>query len=219
MLKKFIKFLSVVGLIGAPVCSVVACGGNSKWDQFQNLLDKKDSFVYFIGGKDCPKCKSTHQTVWDDLSKPSSQDPDHTNLYEYINSPDSKYKDYTVWNLYMQDGTKTRGYDSYSNLAVYNYDVDKVADVFDDGFVKKLVDYMIAQTEKAASIDGQSIKYLKRSDLKLTGAPFFVYIDSGQYEGFSQGEITSLTLPEGETPGFFPLVYKHIFQHGWKPWV
>lgn len=132
-----------------------------------------------------------------------------------MGAKDSIYQDYNARNVGFQPNTTA--YNSYVNMRLLHYNVDQAANIFNDSFVKDVVKFMIQKYETKFSIPGRPpLKYLQRSDINLSGTPFFLFFAQGQYQGFYQGSITQLNAKsDSKTVGFFPLMYNHIVRHNW----
>ena len=207
-MKKILTLLSSLSLCSFGAVAVVSCSGDQKFNTFMSYIHDKQTFVYYIGARDCPKCQNTQIKTWEPLT--ANNNAMLKNIL--ANDPNYSYNS-TPWKA------GSAGQEAYKNMQLYSDKVDKVSKVFDDTSVKAIINYVIKQTADASAIAGHKPKHLTRQDIGITGLPLFLYFDQGKYEGFYMGEIDRATddspQQKATTPSFMWLVRQHIGFHIW----
>ena len=200
-------------MAGSFASATISCSSSNDYTKFMQYIKDKQTFVYFIGARDCPKCQTSKIKTWQPLTANNNQ------LLRKILTNKKEYPNY-----YWQNGSlfpgDTKAAEAYKNMHLYSDEVNKVSGVFGDDSIKKIIDYIVKKTAEDSSILGKKIKNLTKEDLGITGVPLWLYFDQGQYEGFYMGEIDrrtddSSTEPSKASPSFMWLAVQHIVHHIW----
>ena len=197
-------------MAGSFASATISCSSSNDYTKFMQYIKDKQTFVYFIGARDCPKCQTSKIKTWQPLTANNDQ-----KLRDILTN-DPNYA-YTNRSLFPGD---TKAAEAYKNMHLYSDEVNKVSGVFGDDSIKKIIDYIVKKTAEDSSILGKKIKNLTKEDLGITGVPLWLYFDQGQYEGFHMGEIDrpngdTPAEPSKTTPSFMWLAVQHIVFHIW----
>ena len=206
-MKKILILLSAITLPGTFAATAMGCSGDSTYNTFLKYIKNKESFVYFMGARDCPKCQSTKIKVWNYLTANNN-----ANL-KYIIDGNGNYSANALYK------GPSAGKTAYENLHLYSREINKVSDFFTDSTNKKIIKYVVEQTADAQALLGHKPHGLTYSKIGISGTPLFIFFDQGQYEGFEDLEIKRPTndgpATEQTDASFMWYTKTHIVDHTW----
>lgn len=56
-MRKLLSVFSTVTLVGTSTLTVVSCSSNKNFNEFKGWINKKESFLLYIGADNCPHCQ------------------------------------------------------------------------------------------------------------------------------------------------------------------
>lgn len=183
-MKKILSLLSSFTLVLSVGSNVTSCGPNFK-STFAKYVKEKETFVFFVGAWNCSDCQKNKLELWNYLLQDQEKE-----LKAMLKSIDQGVR----W-------SKTGGGEARQallGLKLYSY--DQIADssrAFKDSIVEAIANYCVKESEKIFQREFHSSIQLTRSEIGLSGLPFFVFVNRGNYEGLHKGLFTSSSKSAG----------------------
>jgi len=187
-MKKLISILTATTLIASSTVSVVACSSNANFREFKSWIKNEDSFLLYIGAKDCDYCqqfedtlKMTNKELEQLLAKANSiYNAKHSNESE-INNGDltdfgRKIKhDKIDFHQFITD-EKANNWNENWSKNIYNWIVEQIVKV-----------YIKVRLETKPEIEDNYKRYYKIAEDRVKtylssnrGTPFYLLVRNGK---------------------------------------
>ena len=56
-------------MAGSFASATISCSSSNDYTKFMQYIKDKQTFVYFIGARDCPKCQTSKIKTWQPLNR------------------------------------------------------------------------------------------------------------------------------------------------------
>lgn len=193
-MRKLLYSLLPLSVIGTTL-EITSCSKgneNDHFKQFEDRINKKESFIYYIAAKNCTDCQKKNTNVWNKLFKDG-------------NLTDEGKKEKAKLDLKHPDLTKS------IDLKGYKVEIDDFNDwtnkagAWAKDLKKWVADKILAFPDLL--ISGEKDKTLSEANVNFNGTPMFIFIKNGQFAGYSSGA--------GELNDFMDKIENHLYIEDW----
>ncbi|QEH62070.1 hypothetical protein SCHIN_v1c08750 [Spiroplasma chinense] len=138
-MKKFLNLLAATALVTTSASTVVSCSSTANWKTFKGWIDKQDSFILYIGARDCEYCQQ-FETAKDIVSS----EPGNS-LEDRITSLQNEYNNLTIVGNTQTDDLTGFGQALKSDLRFETFMIDEKANNFREKWSKNILDWAVDQ--------------------------------------------------------------------------
>ncbi len=187
-MKKLISVLTATSLIASSTVSVVACSSNANFREFKSWIKNEDSFLLYIGAKDCDYCQQFEDTL-----KMTNKELENL-LLEANNKYNSKHLDESdINNGNLTDfGRKIK----HDKIDYHQFVIDEKANNWNENWSKNIYNWIVEQIvriyikvrfETKPEIESNYKRYYKIAEDKVKtylssnrGTPFYLLVRNGK---------------------------------------
>ncbi|AKU79506.1 hypothetical protein [Spiroplasma turonicum] len=188
-MRKILAALSVVSLASAGATTVISCSSNVLYKQFLQWIENKESFVLYIGAKDCDYCQKFEANI--DYNQSYFNDKLSQISGEYNNSI-SKYNG-------NDDSFTSYGQKLNNDLNLRSFIAEEKSNNFKEKWSENIIKWLVdkvAEIYYSAMLDighNETIQKKVAKDKvkeyfnKIKGTPMFIIIRNGKIVDWEVG--------------------------------